>query len=341
VTSGGRLRVAVVQGGPSNEAEVSRASAKGVAAALEEAGHAAVCLELDARLAEALRTGGFDVVFPITHGAVGEDGSLQGLLEVLSLAYVGSGVLASALAMDKGVARRVLASHGLPVARGVEVARPSGPSDPAKARAAAERARAELGARVVVKPSSGGSAIGVGRFDEKAPIEEIARAVGTAWEMGASVLVEHFARGREVTCAVLDAAAHGPAVAFPPTEIVSPGDAFYTYEAKYAPGRSVHTCPARLEPAAFESVQRIALLAHGVLGCRDLSRVDFIVGDDDDAQAITLLEVNTLPGMTATSLYPEAALVAGLPFPTLCDLLVRTARDRGPTPRVAARPLPA
>jgi D-alanine-D-alanine ligase len=327
------LSVAVVQGGPSVEAEVSRASAQGVAKALAEAGHRAVRLELDAHLPESIRTGGFEVVFPVVHGAVGEDGSLQGLLEVLDVAYVGSGVLASAIAMDKRTALRIFASEGLPIARGITLPR-------GDARAAAERARAEVGGRVVVKPSAGGSAIGVARLSDEEPLAVVARAIEAVWELGEVAVVEHFARGREVTCGVLDAAIRGPTEALPPTEITSPQDPFYTYEARYAPGRSVHACPAPLGEALTVRVQAVAVAAHRALGCRDLSRVDFVVGDEGDPEAVTLLEVNTLPGMTATSLYPEAAAAAGLPFPRLCDLLVRSARARGPTRRNPARPLP-
>jgi D-alanine-D-alanine ligase len=327
------LGVAVIQGGPSTEAEVSRASAKGVARALEEAGHRVVRLELDAFLSESLRTGGYDVVFPVAHGAVGEDGALQGLLEVLDLPYVGSGVLASALAMHKRVARVLFERAGLPVAPGFAVARGG-----EGARAAAERARRDIGARLVVKPSSHGSAIGVARLEAEAPVDDVARALEAAWALDEFAVVEHFARGREVTCGVLEL--EGRPTALPPTEILSPNDPFYTYEARYAPGRSVHVCPADLPASVLARVQEVAVGAHVALGCRDLSRVDLIVGDGEDTAAVTLLEVNTLPGMTATSLYPEAAAVHGLPMPRWCDALVVRAHARGPTKRHRPLPLP-
>jgi D-alanine-D-alanine ligase len=326
-----RLSVAVVQGGPSTEAEVSRASALGVAKALAEVGHSVVRLELDAFLAESLRTGGYDVVFPVAHGAVGEDGSLQGLLEVLELPYVGSGVLASALAMHKRVARILFERAGLPIARGVDVAR-------GDARAAAERVRRDVGARLVVKPSSHGSAIGVVRLEKDAQLLDVASAIEAVWALDDFAVVEHFARGREVTCGVLEA--DDLAVALPPTEIFSPNDPFYTYEARYAPGRSRHVCPAELAPAVAARVREIAVAAHRALGCRDLSRVDFIVGDEGAPDAITLLEVNTLPGMTATSLYPEAAAASGMSMGALCDGFVARAHARGPARRASARPMP-
>lgn len=327
------LSVAVIQGGPSTEAEVSRASALGVGKALAEAGHSVVRLELDPFLAESLRTGGYDVVFPVVHGAVGEDGSLQGLLEVLDLPYVGSGVLASALAMHKRVARVLFERAGLPVARGLDVAR----SGLGGASAAAERARREVGDRLVVKPSSHGSAIGVVRLEGDATLEEVARALEAVWALDDFAIVEHFARGREVTCGVLEADAP---VALPPTEIFSPHDPFYTYEARYAPGRSHHVCPAALAPSVATRVQEVAVAAHRVLGCRDLSRVDFIVGDDGDPDAVTLLEVNTLPGMTATSLYPEAAAARGVSMAALCGGFAVRAHARGPARRLPARPMP-
>jgi D-alanine-D-alanine ligase len=324
------LSVAVIQGGPSTEAEVSRASALGVARALTEAGHSVVRLELDAFLAESLRTGGYDVAFPVAHGAVGEDGSLQGLLEVLELPYVGSGVLASALAMHKRVARVLFARAGLPVARGLDVPR----GDP---HATAERVRREVGQQLVIKPSSHGSAIGVARLDANASLAQVARALEEVWALDEHAVVEHFARGREVTCGVHEG---DRVLALPPTEIFSPHDPFYTYEAKYAPGRSHHVCPAALPPGVLARVQQVAVAAHQALGCRDLSRVDFVVGDDDAPDAVTLLEVNTLPGMTATSLYPEAAGAAGMSMAALCGGFVARAHTRGPARRLPARPMP-
>ena len=235
------LTVAVIQGGPSSEAEVSRASAKGVAEALKAAGHKAIRLELNDHLAESLRTGGYDVVFPVVHGQVGEDGSLQGLLEVLGLSYVGANVLASAIAMDKPTAKKLLAAAGIPVPRGVALARGN------DARAAAEHARKAAGPALVVKPAANGSAIGVARLEESAPVEEIAAAIDAVWKIDDVALAETFLKGREVTCGVLDLG--GVAKALPPTEIKAPNDAFYTYSARYAPGRSVHTCPAELGDA--------------------------------------------------------------------------------------------
>ncbi len=340
MTTRPRRSVAVVQGGPSSEAEVSRKSASSVAKALAEAGHQVVRHELDAHLAEALRTGGYEVVFPIVHGAVGEDGSLQGLLEVLDLPYVGSGVLASALAMHKRTAKVLFAAAGLPVAKSVALVRGRD-----AALAGAERALAELGERVVVKPCSNGSAIGVSRFDAGTTATELAKAVEAAFAVDETVLVERFAPGREVTCGVLEVAEEiTNGLALPPTEIRAPSDAFYTYQARYAPGRSEHLCPAPLGDALVRRVQSVAVAAHEALGCRDLSRVDFVVRTPEDGAGgegeVTLLEVNTLPGFTDTSLFPEAAQIAGVPMPELCHRLVESALRRGAARRNAAVPLP-
>jgi D-alanine-D-alanine ligase len=326
--TGRPLSVAVVQGGPASEAEVSRASASGVARALERAGHRVVRLELDAYLADTLCTGGFEVVFPVVHGAVGEDGCLQGLLEVLDLPYVGSGVLASALAMHKQTAKTLFAAAGLPIAPSISARRGAG------SKAEAERAIAALGDKVVVKPCSNGSAIAVARLAHGASVQEIAGAIEAAWAVDEVALVEAFVSGREVTCGVLDL--RDPP-ALPPTEIRSQQDAFYTYTARYAPGRSEHLCPAPLGDALTRRVQAVAVAAHRALGCRDLSRADFVVPESGD---VTLLEVNTLPGFTATSLYPEAAAVAGVPMPELCSSFVRAAFERGSSRRNSPLPLP-
>ncbi len=317
------LAVGVVQGGPSSEAEVSRRSARAVTGALRAAGHRPVLFELDRFLAESLR--GCDVVFPVVHGAVGEDGSLQGVLEWLELPYVGSAVLASALAMDKAFARRVFGAAGLPVANGASV--PVGDVD------AAPRLLRELGASLVVKPCRSGSAIGVTRL-ERAGADELRQALHEVWQLDDVAIVEELVPGKEITCAVLDV---DGAVAFPVTEIAAPNDAFYTYEARYATGRSVHTCPAPLAPETTARVQEVAVAAHRALGCRDLSRADFVVSDDG---RVVLLEVNTMPGFTGTSLYPEALAVGGVAFPSLCDKLVRHAFARGATRRNEPRAFP-
>jgi D-alanine-D-alanine ligase len=327
----GALRVAVVAGGDSSEAGVSRASAAGVKKALEDGGHAPTVLELDGDLATELRTGKYDVVFPAVHGRFGEDGCLQGLLEILGVPYVGSGVLASALAMDKPHAKVQFRAAGIPLAedglvrQGEDLA------------AAARRLRASLGGAVVVKPGAGGSAIGVEPIGAEAPDSELAAALQRALAQDSVVLVEQMKPGKEVTCSVLEDE-QGVARALAATLILPQAAGWYDFRSKYAPTGSIHRVPAPFDAGLTARIFELAVLAHRTIGCRDLSRVDFVV--DDERGELTVLEVNTLPGMTAVSLFPEAAAAAGIAFPALCDRLVRRAFARPRATSVAALPMP-
>lgn len=309
----------VVYGGPSAEAAVSKVSADAVFRALQGLGYQCSLLELSANLAEELARAKVDAVVPATHGAMGEDGCLQGLLEVLGVPYSGSAVLASALAAHKGMAKRVFSDAGLPVAKGREVSRST--FTPATAAAL----RAELGGAVVVKPCSGGSAIGIGRIAESDPDERLNEALEAAFEVDPEVVVECFRKGDEVTCGVLEDET-GFAVALPPTRILSKAADWYDFTSRYGTGGSEHQCPPPYAPALIERIQRVAVAAHRALRARDLSRVDFVVLPETGE--ITLLEVNTLPGMTPTSLFPEAAAASGVDFATLCGRLAQRALAR-------------
>jgi D-alanine-D-alanine ligase len=325
------LAVAVVAGGPSSEASVSRASAAGVLGALQQAGHRATVLELGPALPAKLTSEKYDVVFPAVHGRFGEDGCLQGLLEILGLPYVGSGVMASALAMSKPHAKAQLRTISAPLADEVLI---TAGADLAEA---SRHIRKRLGAAVVVKPGAGGSAIGVAPIGASASDAELEAALGRALALDSVVLVEKMIAGKETTCAVLEDEAGIPR-ALPPTLIVPKAAGWYDFRSKYAPSGSAHQCPPPYSPSLIARISELAVKAHAALGCRDLSRVDFVV--DDDRDEITLLEVNTLPGMTATSLFPEAAAVAGIPFPDLCDRLVRRAFARPSAALVEAPPMP-
>ena len=310
--------VTVLQGGHSLEAEISRVSAAQVAAGLEAAGHRVTRLEVDrdapVRLAETRP----DVVFPALHGPPGEDGTVQGLLDILQLPYVGGGVAASALAMDKVGAKAMFRRAGLPVTDDVVVFPGSASKD------AAAQIMDALGDQVVVKPSGQGSAIGVARLPAR---DEIAAAVAEALKLG-NVIIEPFIAGREITVGVLDLHGQAPS-AFPVIEIrTAPGE-WYDAVNRYDAEASEHLIPASLPAAVNSELQRIAIAAHCVLGLRDLSRADFIVANDAD---IYLLEVNSMPGMTPTSLYPDGARADGLEFPELLDALVRSALRRGGVP---------
>jgi D-alanine-D-alanine ligase len=306
--------VAVVCGGPSAEAEVSRVSGRCVADALR-ATHAQVSLmELEEFVEGGFGNSFSDVVFPAFHGPPGEDGTFQGFLEVLGVPYVGCDVASSACAMDKVISKQLFRSRNLPVADDVVVYRSEG------AAAGAERVLATLGRDVVIKPSSQGSALGV-VFGKD--LDDLEPAIEQAFAFDNRVLVERRIEGKEITVAVLER--EGPE-ALPVIEITTPPGSWYDYEHRYTPGLSDHIMPAPLPEGQYRRTQEIGVQAFEALGCRDLSRVDFVVPADGDP---VVLEINTMPGMTPTSLFPDAAREAGVSFEELVDLLVGRAVARG------------
>jgi D-alanine-D-alanine ligase len=309
-------RVAIIAGGRSMEAAVSRSSAAEVTKALKSKYQHVEQFELDASLTQALLAYRADVVFPVLHGPPGEDGTVQGYLEILGLPYVGSGVHASASAMDKSLAKAIFHRVGLPMCPD----RVFAPGTPIAD--ACRETLAAFGDRVVVKPLRQGSAIGV------TPVMnggDLTHPFETAFALGDGVLVEPFVLGIEVTVGVLDLHGHSPR-AFPTIEVRTPRGSWYDYTHRYTVGQSEHVIPAGVSAACQNRLQEIALAAHKALGCADLSRADFIV---TDAEKIVLLEVNTLPGMTPTSLYPDGARALGLTFAELMDALVRSGLARG------------
>jgi D-alanine-D-alanine ligase len=234
-------------------------------------------------------------------------------------------VAGSACAMDKVIAKRLFRDAGLPLAREVVVER-------GQADGAAARVRDELPGRVAVKPATQGSALGVA-FTE--PDGDLAAALDAAFRFDEKVLVEEFVSGSEITVGILESPEPW---AFPVIDIRTPGDSWYDFEHRYAAGLSEHVIPAPLPPDLYASVQELAVRAHVTLGCRDLSRVDFVV---EPSGRIALLELNTLPGMTPTSLYPDGAQAAGISFEQLVEQLVRRALSRGPGPGAARTAPPA
>jgi len=294
-------------GGWSAERDVSLRSGKACAAALERGGGYRVSVvDVDRDIAATPRSLKPDVALNLLHGRPGEDGTLQGLLEILGLPYSHSGVLASSLAMQKDMAKPVLKAAGVPVPGGLVASR----LDAAK--------RHLLPAPYVIKPIAEGSSVGVFivREDHKHPPQELNRA---DWTFGEQVLVEPYIPGKELTCAVMGDKALGV------IEIV-PTVKFYDYEAKYAPGGSKHLLPAPLAPAVYEDVRRLSLAAHRALGCRGVTRADFRYDDTrPHSEGLFCLEVNTQPGMTETSLVPELAAHAGLSFEELVRWMVEDA----------------
>lgn len=328
-----KLNVWVVCGGPSGEAEVSRTSGRGVVAALQRAGHTASLVEFEPAMTRNLLGSPPDVVFPVTHGTLGEDGCLQGLLEVFDVPYVGSDVLASAIGANKPYAKAMWQAAGLPVAKELVVHHGE------DLAASAVAARARLGGAVVVKPASGGSAIGVQRVTADESDARLVEAIRGVLALDNEALIEQWLVGKEVTCGVLESS--GQVRALPPTLILPERADFYDFVSKYAPGGSRHVCPAPLSPEFDERIQQSAVRAHQTVGARDLSRVDFVVDERRGVDfGLTILEINTLPGMTSTSLYPEAAGIAGITFEVLVDGLVRQAmaRPRRMQPEVLAMP---
>lgn len=313
------LNVAVLMGGLSAEAEVSRVSAGEVGKGLEDAGHRVTLIELDDGCAARLLALQPDVVFPALHGPPGEDGTVQGFLELLGFPYVGSGVHGSAVAMDKSLAKAVFRRHSLPVADEVVVEPDSNLVE------ATAHIRDRLGDRVVIKPLRQGSALGVTRLANGGDLQA---AVTSALAYGHGVLVEPFIFGREITVGVLDLHGHGPR-ALPVIEIRTATDEWYDYGNRYTAGKSDHLIPAPLPESLGKKLQTIALTAHRSLSLRDLSRADFLLTDNDE---VFLLEVNTLPGMTPTSLFPDGAAAAGTTFPDLVAGLVQSACRRGVVP---------
>ncbi|MDE0450406.1 MAG: D-alanine--D-alanine ligase [Gammaproteobacteria bacterium] len=309
------LNVAVIAGGASPEAEVSRSSAAEVVEALRHRHSHVTLLELDEGLAGALADAEPEVVFPVLHGPPGEDGTVQGFLETLGYPYVGSDVHGSALGMDKYASKALFRAAGLPVLEELVVRS----DDDLQEATAAIKAR--FGDAVVVKPSGQGSALGTTPLPSGG---DVGRAIAGAMRFGGPVMIEPYAAGREITVGVLDLEGEPPAT-WPAIEIVTAADEWYDYRNRYTPGRSEHIVPATLPEKTHGELGRIALAGHRALGLRDLSRADFIVTSDNE---IWLLEVNTLPGMTPTSLYPDGARAAGYDFESLVDALVRSAFRR-------------
>jgi len=297
--------VAVLMGGWSAERDVSLASGNGCADALEGEGYKVTRIDVDRDIASVLADLRPDVAFNALHGRFGEDGCVQGLLETLEIPYTHSGVLASAVAMHKEMAKKLFAAAGIPVATGKVVDR---------LEAAREHV---LEPPYVVKPVAEGSSVGVFivHEDQAHPPQEL---FSEEWDLG-DVLVERYIPGRELTCAVMGDVALGV------IDIVSAGG-FYDYEAKYEIGGSKHILPAEISPNIYQLTQKLTLDAHKALGCRGVSRADFRFDERPDGTGgLVCLEVNTQPGMTETSLVPELAAHAGHSYGELVRWMVEEA----------------
>ena len=303
-----KYHIAVLAGGNSGEREISLASGQGAHEALVEAGFEVE--DIDPASKEDLSrllSGSFDVAFICLHGKLGEDGSMQGFLEVAGIPYTGSGVCASAIAMDKAKSKPFYKSAGLNVPSSAYLEKGSEVDIDALIE--------KVGLPCVVKPVTEGSALGVNIVKKR---EDLSSVIEKTFEIDTAILVETYIAGTEVTVAVLGT---DDPVALPIIEIV-PSNEFYDFESKYAPGGSKHICPAPLSEQLSEKIKQAAVGAHLVLGCKGVSRTDMIVTEDDVPY---ILETNTIPGMTKTSLLPDAAAAAGMSFPELCTKLVEYA----------------
>ena len=301
------MRVALLAGGTSGEREVSLNGAAEVEKALDPGRFLVRRYDPACDLARLVNDAGeIDFAFILLHGLQGEDGTVQGLLELLGIPYQGSGVLGSAIAMDKHLSKELFRQHGLPVADCV-VVRPGEAID-------LEEIVGRLGLPVVVKPVREGSSLGM---TIAGTIDALRAGIEAAQKHDRQVMVEQYVKGREITAAVIG---NEHLTALPLIEII-PGEGFvfFDYTAKYQPGASREICPAPISPELTRAAQQYALTAHTVLRLRGYSRTDMIL---DEAGRFYLLESNTIPGMTSTSLLPQAAKVAGISFSQLLDRLI-------------------
>jgi D-alanine-D-alanine ligase len=298
-------RIGVLMGGRSAEREISLRTGRAVADALAERGHEVVRVDLGAEdWARAIADAKIDVAWIALHGTLGEDGCIQGLLEIAGVPYTGSGVLASALAMDKVMSKRIFESNRIPTPAWRIVEQPS------EALA--------LGLPLCIKPSEEGSSVGVTRVSEE---RELGAALELAARLHGVVLAERLVGGNDFSVGILDAAPGRPQVLG--TVEIRPKNAFYDYEAKYERKDTEYLCPAPLPPEVDARLRAASLDAHRALGCRGYSRVDAIV--TPDASELVILEVNTLPGMTSTSLLPKMAIAAGMTYGELCERILLSA----------------
>ena len=303
----GPLHIVVLMGGWSAEREVSLLSGKGIADALESLGHRVTRIDMDRDVAARLAEAKPDLVFNALHGTPGEDGSIQGMMDLMGLRYTHSGMATSVIAVDKQLTKQVLVPHGIPMPGGRIV------------RSAEVFEGDPLSRPYVLKPANEGSSVGVAIVTEGDNYgNPIGRDVPGPWQDFAELLAEPFIRGRELTTSVLGGRAFGV------TEL-RPRSGFYDYDAKYTEGMTEHLYPAPIPDDIARACESVALEAHRLLGCKGVSRADFRWDDERGVDGLFLLEVNTQPGMTPLSLVPEQARHNGIDYPTLVQMIVNEA----------------
>ncbi len=308
------IHIAVLMGGWANEREVSLMSGNGVADALESRGHKVTRIDMDRQVAVRIAEAAPDVVFNALHGVPGEDGTVQGMLDLMGVPYTHSGLATSVIAIDKELTKQALVPNGIPMPGGRIVTREElYEGDP-------------LPRPYVLKPVNEGSSVGVAIVtDESNYGNPIARDSAGPWQEFAELLAEPFIRGRELTTAVIDSA-DGPKALGVTELIVKSG--FYDYENKYTDGKTEHVCPALIPPEIAALCEEYAIRAHQILGCEGTSRTDYRWDDERGEAGLFVLETNTQPGMTPLSLVPEQAAHAGMDYATLVETIVADALNR-------------
>lgn len=306
-------RIGVLMGGPSSEREISLKSGKAVLEALKDARLDAVAIDINSddikENISLIKSFNIDCAFIALHGRFGEDGTIQGILEDLKLPYTGSGVSASRLAMDKIASRKIFEQNGLKVPRYSEINKTSYLSSQFSALSS------QLGFPLVIKPATQGSSVGLSIIESE---NELNNAITLAFTFDQKAIIEEYIRGRELTVGILEGKA------LPVIEII-PKKMFFDFEAKYKPGLTDYIVPAPLDEGITKKTMDAALSAHKALGCSGFSRADIILGEDNQ---VYVLEINTIPGLTSTSLLPKAAKKAGIEFGDLCLKLIELAYEK-------------
>jgi len=306
-----KLHIVVLMGGWANERPVSLMSGEGIAKALEERGHRVTRIDMDRHVAARIAEAAPDVVFNALHGVPGEDGTVQGMLDLMGVPYTHSGLATSVVAIDKQLTKQALVPRGIPMPGGRIV------------KSADLHQRDPMPRPYVLKPVNEGSSVGVAIVtDEGNYGNPIAAEAKGPWQDFAELLAEPYIKGRELTAAVVDFAEGPRALAV--TEL-KPKSGFYDFDAKYTDGMTDHICPADIPPRIAELCLEYTLTAHKILGCRGTSRTDFRWDEEQGEDGLFVLETNTQPGMTPLSLVPEQARYAGIEYATLCELIVAAA----------------
>ena len=299
-------RIGVLMGGISAEREVSLRSGKAVFNALKNFGYNVVSMDVSSNVCEELKRERIEMAFLVLHGGWGEDGSIQGLLDVMGIPYTGSGVLASALAMNKEASKKIFLYHKIPVPPFAVISRKA---------ISYQLSAISFGMPWVVKPASEGSSVGVSIIRNK---KQVKAAFEKCFEYGREIIVEKYIKGKEVQIGILNDKSLGGVEVRPSLE-------FYNYEAKYTPGLTEYILPPGISARAYRKAKDVALSSHKALGCSGATRVDLIIGKSGNPY---VLEVNTIPGMTETSLLPKIARLAGLDFPMLIEEMLKDAINR-------------